>query len=78
MSMSLQSMIDELLLKKEGKSIKQISDRLKKSESNNVESKLKYKSINEDLQVKNSSTLTRDFTENTLFEDETVISNDDL
>ncbi len=78
MSMSLQSMIDELLLKKEGKSIKQISDRLRKSESNNVESKLKYKSINEDLQVKNSSTLTRDFTENTLFEDETVISNDDL
>ena len=73
-------MIDELLLKKEGKSIKQTSDRLKRSESSDKTNivNVKSSSYNEDLQVKNSSTLTRDFTQNTLFEDETVISNDDL
>ena len=78
--MSLQTLVDEMVLKKEGKQIKRLTDRQKPKPTPfltrrksllNAESS---KDSNDDL---NTNTLPAS-SNNALFEDNTVISNDDL
>jgi hypothetical protein len=83
--MSLQSMVDEILLKKNGKTIKNIADKPLKTKptffltrnKNLIANGVDHQNDSDDTKSQTSST-SRDMYSNTVFEDNTVISNDDL
>lgn len=74
--MSLQNIVDEILLKKEGKRIKKMSERQKTKQTPFL-TRLKTM-INTDAESHYVNNGNKDFNENSVFDDETVITNDDL
>ncbi len=84
--MSLQNMIDEILLRKQGRQMKQIADRQKSKKEIEFLSRDKplfkkgFNNVNVNLEshISTTSSTSRTFTQNSLFENDTVISNDDL
>jgi hypothetical protein len=74
--MSLQNIVDEILLKKEGKRIKKMGERQKTKQTPFL-TRLKTM-INTDVESHYVNNGNKDFNENSVFDDETVITNDDL
>ena len=74
--MSLQNIVDEILLKKEGKRIKKMSERQKTKQTPFL-TRLKTM-INTNVESHYVNNGNKDFNENSVFDDETVITNDDL